>query len=334
MREIRIKNRKIGDLAPAFIIAEAGINHDGKLSQAKNLVEEAANLGADAVKFQMFRTEEFCGKKSEYFSLFKNLEFTENEWYKIAEFAASLGIIFTASVFGEMSADLLNKLGSPVYKIASGDLTNLPLLHYVALKKKPMILSTGMSTLGEIEDALMEIHKTKNTKIALLHCVSMYPAKYEDGNLTVIQTLKNAFKVPVGFSDHTIGTIIPVAAVAMGADIIEKHFTLDKSLPGPDHKLSLDPKQFKTMVQNIRSVESAFGDGLKKPTVDEAEIRKAARRSLVAKVDIMKGTVITEDLIKIVRPGDGIEPKFTKLVCGRIASKDIPQDSLLKWNDL
>lgn len=332
MSEIKIGDRIIGDGAPTFVIAEAGINHNGKIELAKKLIQEAANAGANAVKFQMFKTEEFCSKNSEYFDLFKAIEFSEDEWIEIAEFAKDIGIIFTASVFGEESADLLDKVKSPVYKIASGDLTHLPLLNYVARKNKPIILSTGMSMVGEIEEAMSEIYNTGNQQLALLHCVSNYPAKYEETNLRTIQTLKEVFKVPVGFSDHTIGIFIPVVAVAMGANIIEKHFTLDKSMKGPDHKLSQEPHEFKEMVKNIRSIERALGDGIKKLTKDEENVKKLIRRSIAAKVEIPEETIITKDKIKIVRPENGIEPKFVGLVVGRRAKRNIAKDEPIKWD--
>ena len=332
MSEIKIGDRIIGDGEPTFVIAEAGINHNGKIELAKKLIHEAANAGADAVKFQMFKTEEFCSKNSGYFDLFKAIEFSEEEWIEIAEFAKDIGIIFTASVFGEESADLLDKVESHVFKIASCDLTHLPLLNYVARKNKPIFLSTGMSTIGEIEEAMREIYKTGNQQVVLLHCVSNYPAKYEETNLRTIQTLKEVFKVPVGFSDHTIGILIPVVAVAMGANIIEKHFTLDKSMKGPDHKLSQEPHEFKEMVKNIRSIERAFGDGVKKPTKDEENVKKLVRRSITAKVDIPAETIITKDKIKILRPGNGIAPKFVDLVVGRSAKKNIVKDEPIKWN--
>jgi len=332
MRKIRIGDRIIGDGEPTFIITEAGINHNGKIELAKKLIREAANAGANAVKFQMFKVEEFCSKNSEYFDLFKALEFSEEGWIEIAEFAKDIGIIFTASVSGKESADLLDKVESPVYKIASGDLTHLPLLNYVARKNRPIILSTGMSTIGEIEEAISEIYKTGNQQVVLLHCVSNYPSKYEETNLRAIQTLKDVFDVPVGFSDHTVGTIISTVAVAMGANIIEKHFTLNKNMEGPDHRLSLEPYEFKEMVKNIGSIERTLGDGVKKPTKDEDNVKKLVRRSITARVKIPEETIITKDNIKIVRPGNGIEPKFVDLVIGRIAKKNIAKDEPIKWD--
>lgn len=334
MKAIKIGNRIIGDGHPAFIIAEAGINHNGELKQAKKLIKEAKKVGADAIKFQIFKAEEFCSKKSEYYSLFKSLEFKKEEWIEIAEAAKKEKIIFTASVFGKESADLLDELTSPLYKIASGDITNIPLLSYIARKNKPVIISTGASFIGEIEEAINVISSNGNNKIALLHCISTYPAKYEEMNLTAIQTLKNVFRLPVGLSDHTAGIIIPIVAVAMGANIIEKHFTLDKNLPGPDHKLSLSPIEFKEMVKQIRMIEMARGDGMKKPAENEMKIRNAIRRSIAAKVKIAKGSVIERNMLKIVRPCNGIEPKYLSHIIGRRAKEDIEEDEIITWDKI
>jgi N-acetylneuraminate synthase/N,N'-diacetyllegionaminate synthase len=252
----------------------------------------------------------------------------------LADYAKNIGIIFTASVFDEESAGLLEMIGSPIYKIASSDLTYLQLLNYVARKNKPIILSTGMSTIKEIKEALSEIYKVGNRQVALLHCVSSYPATYEEMNLKAISTLKQAFNVPVGLSDHTKGNIVPIVAVTIGANIIEKHFTLNKNLPGPDHKFSLEPHDFKEMVRSIRIIERALGDGDKKPTKDERDIRRLARRSITAKVSIPKGTIIAKEMIKIVRPGNGIEPKYLEFVIGKKSKEDIAKDETIKWGAL
>ena len=332
MKTIKIGDRIIGDGRPCFIIAEAGINHNGNLEIAKQLVDSAAKAGADAVKFQIYKAEEFCSTNSEYFDTFKSIEFSTDEWTEISEYAIKRDIIFTASVFGEESADLLDALGSQVFKIASGDLTHYPLLRYIAKKKKPIILSTGMSDIGEINDALNEIYSMGNRNVALLHCVSNYPTKYEEANLFAIKTMKECFKIPVGFSDHTIGITIPIAAVASGANIIEKHFTLDKNMEGPDHKLSLDPDEFRQMVKNIKYVEWAMGDGIKRPTKEEEEIKKVARRSVVAKIDIPEGAIITtEDMFDVKRPGTGIEPKYMERIVGKRARIDIKEGDLITW---
>lgn len=333
MRKIEVGDKKIGDGEPCFIVAEVGINHNGDIELAKELVKKTAETGADAVKFQIFKTEEFCSKNSDYFKSFKSLELSEKDWIELMKVARDKEIIFTASVFGEESADLLDDLEAPVFKIASGDLTYHLLLRYIAKKKKPIILSTGMATMGEIEEALNEIYSVSNTGIAILHCVSNYPTNYEETNLRVIQTLKEVFKVPVGFSDHSVGTIIPTIAVSLGANLIEKHFTLDKTLPGPDHKLSLDPNEFREMVKNIRITEKALGDGIKRP-IESEKVISSVRRSIVAREIIPKGTKITKEMLKIVRPGTGIEPKYLGFIKDKISTRDIKEEDPITWEDI
>ena len=332
MKKIRIGNFKVGNGESTFIIAEAGINHDGKFARAKELVEMAAKTGADAVKFQIFKAEEFCNKNTGDYELFESLEFSKDDWFELADFAEDMGILFTASVFGEYSADILNEIGAPVYKIASGDLNHLPLLEYISKKNSPIILSTGMATLGEIDESLNSIYDSGNHMVALMHCVSNYPTNYQDTNLKFVQTLKEVFKIPVGFSDHSIGVLIPALAVANGANLIEKHFTIDKNLPGPDHTLSLEPSEFEEMVKNIRITESSIGDGIKNITKEEKLVKELARRSITAKIDIPEGDTITEDKIKIVRPELGIEPKFLDLVVGKTAKSYIEKNQALTWD--
>ncbi|AXV38918.1 N-acetylneuraminate synthase family protein [Methanobacterium sp. BAmetb5] len=332
--KITIDNFVIGDTEPTFIIAEAGLNHDGDLSQAKRLIKSAASSGADSIKFQIFKAEEISSPQSDYYDLFKSLELSDEEWIDLAEYADSNGILFTASVFGTHSVDLFDEIESPLYKVASGDLTYLQLLSQIARKKKPIVLSTGMSSICEIEEALNVVYNEGNQNIALMHCVSNYPTNYEDTNLNFIKTLKKLFKVPVGFSDHTIGTLIPALAVVMGADLVEKHFTLDQNLPGPDHQLSLEPGEFKSMVKNIRLAETSTGSQMKTITEDEKNLRSLARRSITAKKYIKKGEILTEDKIKYLRPGTGIEPKFGDLIIGKTVKNDIDKDQQLQWDDL
>jgi N,N'-diacetyllegionaminate synthase len=334
MRNSQISGKTIGEGCPAFIIAEAGINHNGKLKQAKELVKRAKEVGADAVKFQTFKAESLCSRKSKHFELFKSLELTRDEWARIGETAQDLGIMFFSSVFDEESVDLLDCLDAPAFKIASGDLTYLPLLEYVAKKHRPIILSTGMSTLAEVDEALETIYSTGNKDVVLLHCVSNYPTNPEDVNLKAMNTLEQVFGLPAGFSDHTVGTVIPVAAVSLGARAIEKHFTLDKDLPGPDHRLSLDASEFKEMVTSIRMVEQALGDGVIAPRKSEAEAIRSGRRSIIAKKRIPAGATITQDMLKIARPGTGIEPRFIDIVIGRAAKKHISEDQALTWDKL
>ncbi len=332
MEKIKIGNFRIGCGEPTFIIAEAGINHDGKYSRAKELVEMAVKTGADAVKFQIFRAEEFCNENTDDYDLFSSLELSIDNWFDLAGFAEDQGIIFTASVFGEESADILNEVNAPVYKIASGDLTHLPLLDYISKKNKSIILSTGMSTIGEIDESLNKIYNSGNHKVALMHCVSNYPTNYKDTNLKFIQTLKDVFKIPIGFSDHTKGALVPALAVANGAQLIEKHFTIDKNLPGPDHELSLEPDEFKEMVKNIRIAECSLGNGIKNLTEEEKHTKNLARRGITAKIDILKGDTITEDKIKIVRPAIGLEPKFFELVVGKTVNIDVVKNQAITWN--
>jgi len=286
------------------------------------------------IKFQIFKAEEICSEKSDFFNLFKSLELSSENWHDLADFARSLNILFSASVFGDFSADLLDKMGSPLYKVASGDLTHLPLLRYIAQKNKPIILSTGMSSLCEIEEAINSIYSEGNNEVALMHCVSNYPTKYYESNLNVIQTLNKVFKVPVGFSDHTIGTVIPALAVILGADLIEKHFTLDHNLHGHDHKMSLEPDEFRKMVNNIRIAEKSLGNGIKSLTDDEKNLIKFARRCLTAKNDISEGNAIKRDDIKIVRPGSGIEPKFIDFIIGKLAKTDIKKEEPITWDKI
>ena len=342
---MKIANRLVGDGAPCFIIAEAGVNHNGDVELAKKLIDAAADAGADAVKFQTFRAESVVttnAEKAEYqkettdmeesqYDMIKKLELTEYNFKELADYAKEKDILFLSSPFDKESVDLLDEIDVPVFKIASGEITNFPLLKHIAKKGKPIILSTGMATLGEIEEALNVIRNEGVEDIVLLHCVTSYPAKMADVNLRVIETLRHAFKLPVGFSDHTLGITVPIAAVALGACMIEKHFTLDRNLPGPDHKASLEPKELKELVQAIRDIEKALGDGIKQPTVDEKEIKKVARRSIVAKVDISEGTFITGDMLDVKRPGTGIEPKYMREIIGKRVKAYITKDDLIYW---
>lgn len=329
-----------------FIIAEAGVNHNGEIQLAKKLVDTAKEFKTDAVKFQTFKTEELLteyAEKADYqkensqeksqYEMLKNLELSSDEFQEIANYTLKKDIIFLSSPFDKESTNLLDELGVPVFKIASGEITNFPLLKHIAKKEKPVILSTGMSTLGEIEEAIDLIEKY-NPQITLMHCVTSYPAKIEDTNLNVIKTLKSTFKKPVGFSDHSLGIEMSIAAVTLGSSVIEKHFTLDKNLPGPDHKASLEPYEFTNMVKSIRNVEKGLGNGIKKPTRAENKIKEVARKSIVAKIDIPKNTILTEDMLAIKRPGTGIEPKYYNYILSKQTVTDIKRNTLIKWNQL
>jgi N-acetylneuraminate synthase/N,N'-diacetyllegionaminate synthase len=348
MKKIKIDRRLLGEGEPCFIVAEAGLNHNGDINLAKKLIDAVKSAGSDAVKFQAFKTErvvtkyaekaryqkETTGSNKSQYNMIRRLELKDEEFVELYNYAKKNNIIFLSSAFDKESVDLLDNLGVPAFKVASGEITNFPLLQFIAEKKKPIILSTGMSTIGEIEEALEVIREKGVEDIVLLHCVTSYPAKIEDANLRVIEALRRKFKLPVGFSDHTLGITIPIAAVALGAVLVEKHFTLDRTLPGPDHRASLEPDELKDMVKAIRDVEKALGDGIKKPTKDEERIKKVVRRSIVAKMEIPKGTVITEDMLDLKRPAVGIEPKYLNEIIGKRAKKNIKPDELITFDKL
>lgn len=347
MIKVRIGDKLVGPGEPVFIVAEAGVNHNGKVDLGKKLIDLAKVSRADAVKFQTFKAHKVATKyaeKADYqkragpsesqYDMIKKLELSDEDFTRLFNHAKQKDIIFLSSPFDEESVDLLDSLGVPAFKVASGEITNFRLLRYVARKNKPIILSTGMSAIDEIADALNAIEKEGNKQIILLHCVTSYPARMEDVNLKVIETLRNRFNLPVGFSDHTLGIAAPIAATALGAVLIEKHFTLDKHLPGPDHKASLDPDELKNMIRTIRDVEKSLGDGTRKLTEDEDKIKQIARRSIVARVEIPKGSLITEDMLDFKRPGIGIAPKYVEKMLGKEAKHRIKKDELIDWDAL
>ena len=331
-----------------FIVAEAGVNHNGDLRIAKKLVDVAADSGADAVKFQTFKAEKVVtvrAAKAAYqlaatdptekqFEMLKRLELPEGDHIEVKRTCEQKGILFLSTAFDAESADMLDRLGMPVFKIPSGELTNLPLVDHIARKGKPLIVSTGMSTLEEVREALEVIHRADNREVILLHCVTAYPAPEDQANLRAILTLRETFHVPVGFSDHTPGFEITIAAVAVGAQVIEKHFTLDRKMAGPDHKASLEPCELRAMVRALRKIEASLGDGVKRPAPCEAAIAPIARRSLVASREIPKGSVLSLQDVDIKRPGDGIPPKFYKEIVGRKAETAIGKDELITWEKL
>ncbi len=336
-----------------FIIAEAGVNHNGDLETAFKLIDAATDAGADAIKFQTFKSERLVtsstpkakyqkantGSGESQLEMLKRLELTNDNFKRLFSYCREKNIIFMSTPFDEKSADMLDRLGMNIFKIPSGEITNKPLIQHIAAKNKPVILSTGMSYLNEVEKAVRWIYDIWNKsgfnqQLTLLHCVSNYPAHAKDVNLYAMNTLKAAFGLSVGYSDHTLGIEMPIAAVAIGAKVIEKHFTLDRNMKGPDHKASLEPDELKAMVKAIRNVEKAMGDGIKRPTEKEEETRIIARRSLVAKKDIKKGSVIRSGDIIIKRPGNGILPEFKEIIKGMKARKNIIADSVIKWDDL
>ncbi len=331
-----------------MIIAEAGVNHNGSIEIAEKLIDTAKDCGVDAVKFQTFKAEnlvtrnahkaiyqiENTGVAESQFEMLKKLELSYEEFNHLKKYCDKRGLVFLSTPFDFESVDLLKSIDIPIYKVSSGDLTNIPLLKYIALIGKPMIISTGMSVMIEIEEALQAIYEENNRDVTVLHCTTSYPAPFKEVNLNAMITIKNAFNVNVGYSDHTQGIEVSIAAVAMGAKVIEKHFTLDKNLPGPDHKASLEPQELKDMVRCIRNVEDSFGSGVKQITISESSVKGVARKSLIAKSYISKGDIMQPENVDIKRPADGIEPKFFNQVIGRIAKKDIDVDSPIKWEDL
>lgn len=335
MKPVKIGNKLIGKEQPTFIIAEIGYNFEN-MDQAKKSIEAAAKAGADAVKIQTFKADTLttkglmfpkeAGGGSQY-EEFKRFELSEEAHREMFNHAKKNGIILFSTPSHPHDVDLLEKFRVPVYKIGSDDLLNLPLLEHIAKKGKPIIMSTGMSTLSEVDKAVSTIFKMGNHDLILLHCLSNYPVhNLEYVNLKAIQTLEKAFKVPVGFSDHTMSLSIPVAAVVLGAAVIEKHFTIDKKLDVPDAFFSANPEEFEKMVKGIREVESALGDGIKRPAKSEIKMRKDTRKSIIATKDIKAGTRITKEMVDIKRPSHGLAPEFLQFVLGRKAKVDIKMD--------
>lgn len=328
-----------------FIIAEAGVNHNGSLELAKKLIDEAVVAGADAVKFQTFKAELCISKnadKAEYqkqttdknesqFDMIKKLELNEYAHTELIKYCKIKNIMFLSTPFDLQSVDLLNGFGLEIFKIPSGEITNLPYLRKIASLNKKVILSTGMANLGEIEAALEILTKNGTLKenITVLHANTEYPTPFRDVNLKAMLTIRGAFGVKVGYSDHTPGIEVPIAAVALGATVIEKHFTLDKTMPGPDHKASLEPSELQSMVKAIRNIEIALGDGIKKASSSESKNKPIARKSIVAKCDIKKGDLFSESNLTIKRPGSGISPMRWDKVIGLRATRDYKEDELI-----
>ena len=340
--EVIFGDRKIGNAHPCFIIAEAGVNHNGDLTMAHRLIDAAVEAGADAVKFQTFTTErvisrdapkanyqvETTGASESQFDMVKALELPREAFAQLMAHCEERNILFLSTPFDLESVDLLAGIGVEAFKIASGEITNLPLLEHVARNGKPMFVSTGMANIGEVETAVQTIVEAGNRDMVLLHCVSNYPAEPSDVNLRAMDTMARAFGVPVGYSDHTLGLEVPLAAVALGACVIEKHFTLDNSLTGPDHRASLEPDELARMVSGIRTVQRSLGHGRKEPAASEANTAAVARKSLVAARALKAGTMLTEDMIDIKRPGHGLPPSVRRNLVGRTVRVDVAEDTL------
>ncbi len=329
-----------------FIIAEAGVNHNGSIELAKKLIDIAVEAKVDAVKFQTFKASNLVSKnaqKADYqknnmndaddsqFNMLKKLELDIDTHKELIAYCNSKNIMFLSTPFDHDSIELLNDLGLEIFKIPSGEITNLPYLRHIGKLNKKVILSTGMADIGEIEDALDVLYKagTKKENITVLHANTMYPTPMEDVNLRAMITIGNTFDVAYGYSDHTLGIEIPTAAVAMGASCIEKHFTLDCTMEGPDHKASLEPHELKAMVEAIRNIELALGSSIKKPSKSETPNINIARKSIVAKCDIKKGQTLTENNLTIKRPGNGINPMRWDEIVGTVANKDYEYDEII-----
>lgn len=339
--------RHIRKTTKPFIIAEIGANHNGDMRLAKKLIRAAKACGADAVKFQSWSKESLFAK-----SFYKeNSEFVEEhfgtleqamEWLSLdkskhiylKKYCKKVGIIFSSTPFSRQEIDLLDHLKVPFFKIASMDINNIPLLEHVAAKKKPIILSTGMASIVEIKTALDVIYRRRNKKVILLHCVALYPPKDENINLRNITMFQEIFNIPVGFSDHTLGTSLALAAISLGAKVIEKHFTIDKTMPGWDHAISADPKELKNIVIEGRRVQKALGKYKRVVLEDEINQRKIFRRSIIAKVDLTKHEIISIDNIDCKRPGYGISPAKLQQVIGKRLRRDISAGELISWRSL
>lgn len=327
-----------------YIIAEAGVNHNGSTELAKKMIDSAKDAGADCIKFQTFVSKNIASKnarKAEYqkqqtnadesqLDMLSKLELSFDEFFELSEYCKSKEIEFLSTGFDFDSIDFLNSLDIKTWKIPSGDITNLPYLIKIAKLNKPVIFSTGMSTMEDIRAALHVLRENGAGEITVLHCTTEYPTPFEDVNLTAMKTIHNEFGVSVGYSDHTKGIEIPIAAVAMGATVIEKHFTLDRNMEGPDHKASLEPNELKAMVNAIRNVEIAIGSGEKKPAQSEMKNMAVARKSIIANCNIKKGEIFTEENLTVKRPGNGISPMKWFEVIGKPAVRDFEEDELIE----
>lgn len=344
MKNIKVANKNLGEEFPCLVVAEIGVNHNQDINLARKSIIEAANAGADAVKFQTWKTENIVIKDThmaEYqkknidigesqFDLLKTLELPYEWHFELKDLAEDHGLIFFSTMEDRESVDfLIKKLKIPLIKVGSGDLTNYPLLKYTAKFDIPIILSTGMADLGEIQDAVNVIKEEKNDKIVLLHCTSQYPCPYVDVNLSAINSLKECFGTLIGYSDHTLGIEMAIAAKALGAVYIEKHFTLNNSLKGPDHKSSIEPPYFKKLVEGIRNVENGMGNGFKSPTSSELINKKIVVRKIIASKDIKKDEYLNDTNLTFKRANYGLEAKYFKLIKNKKANKPIKRNDIL-----
>lgn len=331
-------------LEHTIVIAEAGVNHNGDIAIAKKLIDKAKEAGADIVKFQTAKVDSLVSKHAKMAQYQKEnlgVEKSQKEmleslilpfdaFTELSEYCSKVGIEFLSTPFDIESIRFLCRLGCRTWKVPSGEITNYPYLIEIARTGKPVILSTGMSTMDEVRDCYELLTKNGSPEVTLLHCTTQYPTDYEDVNLRAMITLQKEFGCKVGYSDHTRGIIVPVAAVAMGASVIEKHFTLDRNMEGPDHKASLEPEELKQMVSSIRHIEASLGDGVKNPKSIEEPNKAVARKSIVAKKDIKKGETLSEDNVTTKRPGTGVNPMLWRTVIGTKAIRDFEEDELIE----
>lgn len=348
MKEIIIESKKIGNENPCYTIAEAGANHDGDVNKAFKLIDAAKDAGADCIKFQTYKASKLTTKTApKYWSdgvdnetqydVFKKLDLLEkDDWKKIFDYSKEKKITCFSTPFDEDSVDMLYSLGVPAFKIASSDITHIPLIKHVASKGLPIFLSTGMASQEEIDEAVSIINDIGNQKIVLLHCITSYPTKPEDANLEMINTLTKKFSdYIIGYSDHTLGTKIPAYSVMLGVKVVEKHFTFDTKLDvSRDHRLSLNVEGFSEMISNIRLAETAKGSSSRIAIASEKDSKKFARRSVVSLKKIVKDTIITNEMVGVKRPGTGIYPKYINKVIGSKAKKDIEEDMPIQWDDI
>ena len=350
MKELKIEDKMIGDDHPVFFIAEAGVNHNGSIELGKKLIDIAAEAGADAVKFQSFKTKNIItpnAPKSTYhiettgaddsqtwYELLKTQEMSKDMHLELVKYCKYKKIIFLSTPYDKESVDLLYELNIAAFKVASTDTSNTPFIKYIASKGRPMIISTAMASMEEVETAIRTIRDEGLEKFAILQCTGNYPSKLSDSNLRVIKTYKEKLNCIVGYSDHTLELINPVAATAVGAKIYEKHFTSDKNLPGPDHRMSLDPLELKNTIQIIRKTESALGNSKKRVLVDEKENRIKLRKSIIAIKDLNEGEVITSESIAIMRPQTGLPPFYYDELIGKIIKKNILKNNPVQKSDI
>jgi N-acetylneuraminate synthase len=349
MKPVKFGDTYVGPGHPPYVIAEIGSNHNGDMDLCRRLIDAAADAGAQAAKFQSWteqsliakeeydRNTDYSDKKKHFGSLrdmVRTYQFTEAQHREARDYCRKRNIAFCSSPFAPEEVDLLEGLDVPFFKIASMDINNLPLLDYVARKNRPVVLSTGMATMAEMEQALEVLRAAGNNDVVLLHCISIYPPEYNTINLRNIPMLEQVFDVPVGFSDHSLGTAIPLAAITLGACIIEKHFTLDKDMPGWDHAISADPEEMAVICAEGRNIHTALGGAARVVSADEMQKRVKFRRSLVARRDLPAGHVLSAGDLTAKRPGSGIAPSEIKYVLGRRLAGGVEGDRVLKWSDL